>query len=168
MEHILTECKASGQETIWKTAEETWRHTEKPWPFISIGLLLGISLVEIKNPNGKTNKGLTGLFRIIVSESTYLIWLTRCEWRIGREGDAAKLHPKKEIENKWRYAINNRIRQDWAQANKYLFHKKAISHDLVKRTWEKVAEHPENPEDDRDPAKWTKNMGPGGFSGYQQ
>ncbi|KAF8867640.1 ribonuclease H-like domain-containing protein, partial [Infundibulicybe gibba] len=41
MEHILTECQASGQETLWKLAEELWLKKGHPWPKPKIGVQLG-------------------------------------------------------------------------------------------------------------------------------
>jgi len=83
LEHILTECQASGQETVWMLANELLMKkgislTAKP----TFGQTLGCGLANIRDRRGKTLKGSSRLYTIVVSESTYLIWRLRCEWRI--------------------------------------------------------------------------------------
>jgi hypothetical protein len=41
MEHILTQCDARSNQIIWALAKETWPYRDKPWPNITIGLILG-------------------------------------------------------------------------------------------------------------------------------
>ncbi|TEB19551.1 hypothetical protein FA13DRAFT_1646708, partial [Coprinellus micaceus] len=53
------------------------------------------------------------LLRILISESAHLTWLLRCNWRIEREQDPSKLHTPAEIEQRWRRAIERRMRMDW-------------------------------------------------------
>ena len=45
--------------------------------------------------------GSSRLYRIVVSESVYLIWKLRCEWRIERDEDQARLHTESEIVARW-------------------------------------------------------------------
>ncbi|KAF6759424.1 hypothetical protein DFP72DRAFT_757453, partial [Ephemerocybe angulata] len=53
IEHILLECKASGQQEVWKQVRELWKETGKPLPHIALGLILGIGVVEIReDPTG--------------------------------------------------------------------------------------------------------------------
>ncbi|KAF6747103.1 hypothetical protein DFP72DRAFT_822230 [Ephemerocybe angulata] len=85
LEHILQECRVSGQETVWNLAREAWAKTGLDWPEVTLELILSVGTIEIKNRNGKASEGRTRLFKILLTESAYLIWLLRCEWRIGRE-----------------------------------------------------------------------------------
>ncbi|KAF6753980.1 ribonuclease H-like domain-containing protein [Ephemerocybe angulata] len=135
LNHILTECRTSGQETIWKLAQRAWGATGLPWPEISLERILGVGNIVVKNDQGKVLEGRTRLLRIIVSESAYLAWLDRCEWRIGREQNPLRLHTKKEITAQWKSIIGRRFRIDWALTNKAAFGKRALRHAEVKRTW---------------------------------
>ncbi|KAF6764378.1 hypothetical protein DFP72DRAFT_1130049, partial [Ephemerocybe angulata] len=135
MEHILFECRTSGQETVWKLAEEAWAATGLPWPEITIGTVMGAGLVEIRNENGRVNKGRTRLFKIILSEAAYLIWVLRCEWRIGREQRVHEMHTVTEICARWHLLLNRRIKVDWAITNKTSYGNKALQKSLVMNTW---------------------------------
>ncbi|KAF6757114.1 hypothetical protein DFP72DRAFT_989458 [Ephemerocybe angulata] len=115
LEHIFTECRVSRQETVWQLAKKAWERTGLPWPEITLGLILGISVIEIKDSEGK---------------SAYL-----CEWRIGREQNVLNMHTCKEITARWKVAIERRLRLDWALTNKLAFRKKALRTAEVKRTW---------------------------------
>ncbi|KAF6743583.1 hypothetical protein DFP72DRAFT_745831, partial [Ephemerocybe angulata] len=142
LEHIMQHCRVSGQETVWKAAKEAWTHTGLEWPEINLEIILGIGMIEIKGENGKMSTGRTRLFKILISESAYLIWLLRCEWRIGREQNTLQIHTKEEIIARWKLAITRRLRLDWALTSKLSFGKKALNKAEVKRAWKNIA----NPE----------------------
>jgi hypothetical protein len=50
-EHILTECRALGQEHLWSLAKTAWLSTGRPWPRIYIGIILGCDMASYKNNN---------------------------------------------------------------------------------------------------------------------
>ncbi|KAH6904578.1 hypothetical protein BKA70DRAFT_1373392 [Coprinopsis sp. MPI-PUGE-AT-0042] len=135
MHHVLFECRGTGQEFVWKLFNETWDRTGIESPFISIGLVMGLGLVNILNAEGATIKGLTRLFRILVSEATHLIWQMRCEWRIEFEGEAAKIHAEAHVRNKWLMAINRRLRYDRILTDVRSYGRKAIKPQTVEETW---------------------------------
>ncbi|KAF6755004.1 hypothetical protein DFP72DRAFT_990228 [Ephemerocybe angulata] len=135
MEHIMQECRVSGQATVWKLAKEAWSRTGIQWPDVTFDLILGIGSVEIKGRDGKIRDGRTRLFQILISESAYLIWLFRCEWRISREQNTMQIHTVKEITARWKMAITRRLRLDWALTSKLSFGKRALRAAEVKRTW---------------------------------
>jgi hypothetical protein len=139
MTHILFDCRVSGQSVVWKLAERLWRAIGREWPHISLGLVLGLGLVEIKDETGRTLKGRTRLFRILISESAYLIWVLQCEWRIGREQDPTKLHSETEVTAWWKRAMERRLRVDWALTNSLAYGKKALKMRLIEQTWHEVA-----------------------------
>ena len=64
-----------------------------------LGRVLGCGLAKIRDQRGKTLKGSSRLFMIVVSESAYLIWRLRCEWRIEREENQSKIHMREEVTN---------------------------------------------------------------------
>ena len=136
MEHILTECTAPGRTQVWALANELWKkRSNTPIPE-SYGALLGCCLSEFKTPGGKPDKGLNRLFRILVSESMYVIWRTRCERVITWGNDPSKSHSPHEIHNKWLQAINARLRMDSVQTNQKIFKDKALLAKTVLKTWE--------------------------------
>ncbi|KAF6745619.1 ribonuclease H-like protein [Ephemerocybe angulata] len=140
MEHIIQECRVSGQETVWKLAKEAWSHTGIQWPEVTFDLILGIGSVEIKGRDGKIRDGRTRLFQILITESAYLIWLLRCEWRISREQNTMKIHTVQEIRARWKMAVTRRLRLDWALTSKISFGKRAMRAAEVKRTWNGLAD----------------------------
>ena len=74
MEHILTECQATGQAEIWKLAKELWSLHGLPWIAPRFGTILGCGLAAYQSERG--NHKLTGanrLYAILVSESAHLI-----------------------------------------------------------------------------------------------
>ncbi|KAJ7661175.1 hypothetical protein B0H17DRAFT_953751 [Mycena rosella] len=77
--------------------------------------------------------GTTRLFRILVSESAFLIWRLRCE-RVIQEKDLASA---REIHNRWLKTINNRLGLDG-------YGKKAIKKSLVLKTWQRVLKNERN------------------------
>ena len=135
MEHILTECDAPGREQIWTLANELWNKRSQTAIPTSYGTLLGCCLSNFKKQNGKSDKGLNRLFRIIVSESMYMIWKIRCERTIMWDNDPTKTHSAYEIHNKWLQAINTRLKMDSVQTNTKIFKKKTLDPKTVLRTW---------------------------------
>jgi ribonuclease HI len=137
MEHILTECTAPGRTEIWSLANELWhKRTDTNIPK-NYGALLGCCLTTFKKNNGKPDKGLNRLFRIIVSESMYLIWKIRCERTIAWNNDPDKFHSHYEIHNKWLQTINARLKMDSIRTNNKIFKAKTIDQKTVLKTWNK-------------------------------
>ena len=136
LEHILTECQASGQETVWTLARELL--TKKGIPVTAnptFGQALGCGLANICDQRGKKLQGSSRLYTIVVSESAYLIWRIRCEWRIEQEEDQDKLHTSEELTNRWLALINTRLKLDCLMANKHRYGHKAIDLRVVMKTW---------------------------------
>jgi hypothetical protein len=127
MQHILFECRASGQEAIWGLARQAWASTTVEWPPITMGVVLGVALMEVKKEDGKKLRGNSGLIQTLISESAYLIWLIRNGWRIGREQHPRELHTRQKVENRWWTAINRRRNIDWALTNKRAYGRKALA-----------------------------------------
>ncbi|KAJ7203487.1 ribonuclease H-like protein [Mycena haematopus] len=113
MEHILVKCTSPGQETVWRAAEKLWHEKETHWPTVSLGTVLGCGLAEFRDEKGKPKRGTQRLYRILMSESAYLIWLMRNNRVISRGGAPAT---EEEIINKWKHAVNQRLQMDRALA----------------------------------------------------
>jgi len=92
--HILTECESPGQNTIWNLASEVWglKNSTTPWTFLSLGDILGCGLARAKNA------GENRLWKILIAESAYLIWVLRCERVIANEGNP---FTETEVQNRW-------------------------------------------------------------------
>ncbi|KAF6754030.1 hypothetical protein DFP72DRAFT_813511 [Ephemerocybe angulata] len=156
MTHVLFECRASGQETAWQVLNELWDRTGRDKPYITIGTVMGIGLILIKDERGKVLTGATRLFRILVSETVYAIWLNRCDWRIGKGSDPSKILPPAEVRSRLLKAINVRLRNDRILTNRRSYGKKALNKKLIERTWYKVLD--EAPSSAL-PPDWVSNMG---------
>ncbi|TFY59887.1 hypothetical protein EVJ58_g5494 [Rhodofomes roseus] len=152
MEHILSECEAPGQKEIWQLAETVWRGKNKKWPRPSLGAVLSSPIAPYKNTKGKPKSGDTRLYRIIMTESAYLIWKIRCERVIGgAENPNQPLPTLQEIQGRWLHAINDRLATDCQLTNSDKYGNKAIRQSLVERTWGGVLKN-----EDTLPPNWAK------------
>jgi ribonuclease HI len=116
MEHILTEC--IEQKTIWDLTAKLWRKKHNEELQITHGTIMGCSLSNYKKPNGKPDVGKNRLFRILISESSYLIWKLQCERRIQHGDNPEQKHTRTEIHNRWLATINKRLRIDCIATDK--------------------------------------------------
>jgi ribonuclease HI len=148
MEHILLDCSAPGQKCIWDLARRLWLKKHETWPHMTLGAIMGCGLISYKNTKGRPDTGKNRLFRIVISESAYLIWKLRCERRIKYNDDPAHHHSKTEIHNRWLAIINKRLKLDCITADRGRYGKKAIKPFKVKQTWSRVLQNESNlPED---------------------
>ncbi|KAL1678374.1 hypothetical protein EV122DRAFT_212168 [Schizophyllum commune] len=86
--HVLFECKAPERERLWDVAREVCESKGVPWEPPKMGNVLGCGLRRLAD-GGKTNGGKTRLYRIVMSECAYMIWLARNERVIQYEGRRA-------------------------------------------------------------------------------
>ena len=138
MEHILLECNAPGQKIIWKLTKELWLKKHDTWPVPKYGTIQGCSMADFKTEEGAPQQGKNRLYRILMSESAFLIWKLRCERRISKEDDPEKFHSETEIHNRWVATINNRLNLDKLMTNHKKYGKKALKERAVIQTWTKT------------------------------
>ncbi|KIJ06161.1 hypothetical protein PAXINDRAFT_92421 [Paxillus involutus ATCC 200175] len=139
MEHILLECDESlASQTIWGLAECLWRKRETYWPEIRFGTILGCNLINFTDNKNRKQRGKSRLFTILMSESAHLIWKLRCERAIKLEGDTSKFHTREEIQNRWIFAMNSRLKMDMLLTDRARYGKKAIPQKTVLQTWSGV------------------------------
>ena len=139
MSHILIHCRSSPTRIIWDLAKTTWPHEDIPWPDISLGTILGCGSLAVpqlirdqEQHRRKAHlRGASRLLQILLSESAYLVWTTRCERVIH-----GKIHNQQQIRSKWLHAINSRLTNDKITASKIKRNKGFTR--LVVNTWEKV------------------------------
>ncbi|KAE9388214.1 hypothetical protein BT96DRAFT_1074859 [Gymnopus androsaceus JB14] len=148
--HILTECESPGQALIWELAGSLWEKKggNIPWSFISLGDVLGCGLARTKA--NRLQIGESRLWKILISESAYLIWTLRCERAIANEG---RPFNAKVITNKWVRMINDRLELDRRMTH-HRYGTKALANGLVIHTWRGTLMNEENL-----PKDWTKESG---------
>ena len=126
LEHILTECPANTRAVIWAAARNIWPYGDELWPSITLGIVLGCGLIEIKTVSQTTNQsqegqsndptrnpGATRLAKILISEAAYLVWTMRCSRVINN-----RTYNSNAIETAWRRTINRRLTEDVTTATK--------------------------------------------------
>ena len=134
MEHILTTYNARPREYAWSLANKLWRRRDKnPIP-TRLGDIIGCGLAGFSK-NGKPVAGKNRLYRILVSETAYLIWKMRNERRIRDNDPTECTTTDSEIYNRWTHTINKRLTTDRALTNGTRFKKRAMDAKLVQKTW---------------------------------
>jgi hypothetical protein len=152
MDHILTKCKSNARSIAWKLANNLWQSKHNsPLPS-ELGGILGCGLASFTK-NDKPNKGKNRLYRILTSETAYLIWKMRNERRT-RDNDSTADLPENEIRNRWTNAINKRLTIDRCQTDNIRFGKRAMKPSLVKSTWSGCLD-----KEDYLPTDWYKRKG---------
>jgi ribonuclease HI len=139
LEHIFTSCTSPGQEIIWRATEALWLERESTWPAVSLGTILGCGLAEFRDDKGKLRHGTQRLYRILMSESAFLIWKLRNDRVISRDGVPAT---EEEIVNKWKFAVNQRLQVDIMLANRPMRGMRpALASKLVLETWSGILDN---------------------------
>ncbi|KZP21144.1 ribonuclease H-like protein [Athelia psychrophila] len=151
MDHILTECKAPEGKIIWELAEKLWKKKIPHWPKIyCAGAVMACALADFRTPEGDKLTGANRLYRIIVSESAWLIWKLRCRRLF--DPDAAKdMITEREVHNRWVKVINLRLDLDRAMTNPK-YERKAIPRTKVLQTWRGTIDDGNNL-----PPDWTRS-----------
>jgi hypothetical protein len=106
-----------------------------PWPALSLGSLLGCGITDFRDAHNKPLHGANRLYTILISESLYLIWKLRCEWRIDRDADPARAPAPAEAKQRWIHAINTRLRHDCLMTDRLRYGSKALRTHSVHGTW---------------------------------
>ena len=155
MEHILTECQATGQAEIWRLAEELWALRGLPWTQPRFGTILGCGLAAFHSEGG--DQKLTGanrLYAILMSESAHLIWRLRCKWKISEGASQEKILSNEAVKDIWLQAINRRLQLEMLSTDKARYGRRALKSTLVAKTWWGVLRNQELLDDD-----WLKGTG---------
>ncbi|KAJ7828729.1 hypothetical protein B0H13DRAFT_1656087 [Mycena leptocephala] len=149
LEHILLKCKRPGQDLVWKLAKDLWLRKHPIWPELSLGSVLGCGLVTISDEKGRTLPGASRLYRILISESIFVIWKIRNDSVIGQGGEPI---PDNKIHNKWLHAINLRLKFDCVLTNHTKYGKQnSIKTSLVLQTWSSTLA-----DEDKLPENWIR------------
>lgn len=152
MDHILFDCKAVGCAGVWSHTRALWKMKGGTWPGLERTCdVLASALADIKDAAGQRLPGATRLFKILVTESAFLIWKLRNERVIGTMHLDDRQHTEKEVKNRWLSAVNERLRLDITMAHGR-WGKGTIPKKIVLSTWSNTL-HDENAL----PNDWTTN-----------
>jgi exonuclease III len=154
LEHVLTECTESGQETVWRLAKRLYEmKTKQMWPGNSYGTLMGSCATDVGGAE-KGAQGLNRFYRILMVTSMQFIWAIRCERRIPRGNDPPEKHTEDEIHNRWVAKMNHRLSIDQMLTSEGRFDKKAIPVQMVLDTWKGTLA-----DENTLPSNWTRSNG---------
>ncbi|EJD44641.1 hypothetical protein AURDEDRAFT_65124, partial [Auricularia subglabra TFB-10046 SS5] len=132
MEHILFECPDSGQARAWALVH-AFLARKRVAVEIDLGTIWGCVAIQL---SGIWDDTTSRAFRIIISESAFLIWKIRCKKRI-KHADTPEWHlSDDEVEERWVRVMRGRRAQDMVLTNKRVFKKRALAESLANRTWE--------------------------------
>ncbi|TFK84438.1 RnaseH-domain-containing protein [Polyporus arcularius HHB13444] len=152
MSHIILECKAKGQELIWKLLKEVWSHTGENWVEPNWGTSFGAACASIRNPKGARKAAVENLWCILSSETTHLIWKLRCERVIQNEGTE---FAEAEIINRFYAMLDSRLTLDRRTAARARgLGRKALKPYDVERIWQPIIEG-----SDELPPNWVVDYG---------
>ena len=151
MDHILLKCRAGPREVAWNLADNVWARRNQMELPKTLGMILGCPLAKFET-RGRPDKGKGRLYRILSSETAYLIWKLRNERRIRDEDGPAQ--SEEEVRNRWISAINKRLTLDRILTKEARFKSNAIKGKLVKATWANCLKEEENL-----PANWPTATG---------
>ncbi len=105
MSHILFECGANGQESVWSLLEELWRLTEASWKPPNWGTTFGAACAIFKTAEGARRTATEQLWCILSTEALHLVWKLRCERVIQNEG---RQFSEQEIANRFFATMNSK------------------------------------------------------------
>ncbi|KAH9829971.1 uncharacterized protein C8Q71DRAFT_685566, partial [Rhodofomes roseus] len=134
LEHIMTQCQAPGCNTIWNLAGTVWMSKQAEWTRPSYEEIMGVGLKKWYTAKMKRRPTAERFWRILISESAYLIWCLRCERTIGHSDEPGWTHSKKEIAARWTSMLNKRLQLDMSMTHRR-FGRQALRKDIVIGTW---------------------------------
>ncbi|KZV95419.1 hypothetical protein EXIGLDRAFT_610604, partial [Exidia glandulosa HHB12029] len=154
MEHILFSCTDPARRSIWRLAKRAIETKTGERIDVNIGTVWGCATMRFDDEEKPKAEGKARAFRIIISESAFLIWKIRCERRIQHEDDQNWKVNRQEATNRWKATINNRIAIDRLLTNKTRHKRGALSTQTVLNTWCDIIETKEGEEKD-----WIRHPG---------
>lgn len=139
MEHILTECKATGQKAIWSKVTSALREKGLETGTLTYGMILGAAGITTQHLLGERKAALDRLCRILIPEAAFMIWKLRCERVIQNENRKEMWPSLQEVKKRWQNTVNKRMQMDWIDSDKK-YRKKPLNRDMVRKTWRGVAQ----------------------------
>ncbi len=105
MTHVLLECRARGQEDVWRLLKDTWALTGTAWKEPCWGTTIGAACAVFKTPEGNRRPAIE-LWCILCTEALHLVWKLRCERVIQKDGAEFTLS---EITNRYYATMDSRL-----------------------------------------------------------
>ncbi|PPR06684.1 hypothetical protein CVT26_001071 [Gymnopilus dilepis] len=102
IEHALTQCRASGQEEIWRLTRQLWRKRGLRWKKPTLGMILGCGMASF-HPQDDPRRRLEGanrFYAIVISISAKLAWNLSRKHKIEDEGAADKILPHTSVKSR--------------------------------------------------------------------
>ncbi|KAI0355174.1 ribonuclease H-like protein [Trametes cingulata] len=135
MEHILTECAATGQSELWDLTRRALLKRRIRLPDMSLGLALGCHMLTYRDAHDRQKSSDSRIAKIMTTETAYLIWTLRCQRVISWADQPGRYHTLQEVENRWGAAMSKRLHVDVLLTNPRACGKKVLAKNKVLRTW---------------------------------
>ncbi|KIK62321.1 hypothetical protein GYMLUDRAFT_110534, partial [Collybiopsis luxurians FD-317 M1] len=132
IDHILLNCKCPHRALIWDLAQSLWPAEYGPWPEISLGSIIGCSLIKFHDQKQNPLPQAQRLFTILVTECAHLIWKIRCEIVIDQNGEDPAAQ---EVYNRFRSLLNSCLQKDIQLTNVHRWGNYAVSESTVRQAW---------------------------------
>ncbi|TFK78766.1 hypothetical protein K466DRAFT_612674 [Polyporus arcularius HHB13444] len=150
MTHIIFECRACGQETIWSLLKTVWELTNYKWSDPSWGTTFGAACAIFRTANGARLSAAESLWTILCTEALHLVWKLRCERVIQNDGVEFS---EQEITNRFYACMNGRLDLDRRTAA-MAKGKKSLKPSDVSRIWLPILDNK-----DSLPPRWVVDYG---------
>ena len=111
LEHIMLECKTTGQDLIWRLARELWELRNLNTAMKNIGSITRCTFTNFKTWREKPRISNNWLYKILIAESAMLIWTIR-NWRVCKNITENNWLTREEIRVRWATRINKRLTLD--------------------------------------------------------
>jgi len=143
--HTITECTDPARTQIWDLARDLWIKRGRAWPEPTFGLIIGCGAVKYKSESGRTDVGISRLYRILVAKATHLIWRLRCNRRIEHADEPDYQHAPAFVAAEFERVIRSRFDTDSELVNKKRYGRRALKASIVEATWRKIFPPPDPP-----------------------
>ncbi len=150
MSHVVLNCDAIGQRTVWRLLRQTWQLTGKQWHDPNWGTTFGAACAVFRTDKGTRLPATEQLWCILCTEALHLIWKLRCERVIQRGGEE---FTENEVTNRYYSTMDSRLSLDRRTAA-MAKGKRSLKPQDVERIWRPVLENADNL-----PPKWVTNSG---------
>jgi hypothetical protein len=104
--------------------------SKKRWEKPSIGLIRGIEAIRIRSAKGKIERGLTRLYKILITKAVWIIWKGRNK-RVINEKEITE----KELVQTIKKKLIERIEIDWPRIKWEKLGKKTETRKNLEETW---------------------------------
>ncbi|EPT03194.1 hypothetical protein FOMPIDRAFT_1116792, partial [Fomitopsis schrenkii] len=114
VDHILTSCPAAECRVVWYCVAYLWQRKGLPWSSPTVEDILGAGCRRWPPPQGTAvaRRGAPRLWRILISESAFLIWKLRCERVVAHADETGWVHHPRSVAARWAAAIVRRLQAD--------------------------------------------------------